>query len=165
MDHVTKASWASAKKNRKLFCVDTCSRYRATATDPKGKQHLLTPGIGDQDLGIAVLDALAHSRFIVPLEQPEEHQGLFDFNRNYSEWVKCLMEHYGYTTKHALFNDMKLCNIESREGTITIRPTHHRSLEAWGGAGISEEDYVRISSDGPPDEIGAALRLAFTRCT
>lgn len=165
MDHVTKAVWASAKINRKFICVETCSGYRAIATDPKGKQHLLSPDISGEDLGNAVLDALAHSRFIVPAEQPEEDQDLFDFDRNYSEWVRHLMERYSYKTNHALFKDMKLCNIESREGTMTIRPTHHRSLEAWGGGGITEKDYVVLSASSLPADVGAALRLAFSRCT
>jgi hypothetical protein len=168
MNEVMKASWASARATRDFICIDTCSGYRATATDPKGKQHLLPPDVSDQDLGVAVLDALANSRFVPPLEQPEEDLDLFDVARiehRYSEWAKHLMETYGYKTKRALFSEMKHCNLELRQGTITICPTHHRSLEAWGGGGISEENYVRTSSDSPPEGIGAALRLAFTRCT
>lgn len=60
---------------------------------------------------------------------------------------------------------MKSCDIEEREGMITIGPNNHEKLEAWGrekGDGI--EDVV-IAASSSHAEIGAALRLAFSRCT
>ncbi len=60
---------------------------------------------------------------------------------------------------------MKNCDIECGDGFITIGPTHHEKLEAWSGDGISEADYVVIPADSPLSKIGAALRLAFSRCT
>ena len=167
-NEVQRTAWASAKKNAEFFCIETCSGYRMTTTDPQGKQHLLPVGASDHELGVAVLDAFAHSRFVSPLEHPEEDSALFDFDlsrKRYSEWVKTLMTTYGYKTKNALFREMKNCNIECRDALITIRPSHHDKLEAWSGDGISKESYVIISSNSPPLEIGAALRLAFVRCT
>ena len=75
------------------------------------------------------------------------------------------MERYGYKTKRALFKDMKKCSIESNRGQITIRPSYHEKLEAWSGKGVSESDYVIIPSGSSPSDVGAALRLAFSRCT
>jgi hypothetical protein len=59
---------------------------------------------------------------------------------------------------------MKSCDIECSGGIITIGPTKHEKLEGWGrtkGDGI--EDVV-IPPNSPPAEVGAALRLAFSRC-
>lgn len=168
MDEVAKAAWANAKCNDDFICIVTCSGYRITTTDPQGKQHLLPVDVADQELGSAVLDALAYSRFLPPQEQPVEDQALFDVElveKRYSEWVETLMATYGYKTKRALFKDMANCNIEFRNGAITIRPSHHERLEGWSGDGINRDDHVLISADSPPRNVGAALRLAFSRCT
>ncbi|MBP9693427.1 MAG: CdiI family contact-dependent growth inhibition immunity protein [Alphaproteobacteria bacterium] len=60
---------------------------------------------------------------------------------------------------------MKSCGINLDQGLITIRPSHHEKLEAWSGEGIDKRDYVNIPHDSEPSQIGAALRLAFSRCT
>lgn len=168
MNEVVKTAWAEAKSNGDFICVETYSGYRMSIRDPQGKQYLLPSDVSDQELGEVVLDSLAHSRFIPPHEQPEEDLVLFDYtlaNRRYSEWVKSLMATYGYKTKRALFRDMKNCNIECRDGFITIEPSHHDKLEGWSGEGIRIEDYVVIPADSPPAAVGASLRLALSRCT
>lgn len=76
-----------------------------------------------------------------------------------------LMEKYGYKTKRALFKDMKNCSIHCINDLIIISPTHHEKLESWSGKGINESDNVVISVNESPAEIGAALRLALSRCT
>ncbi|NDL44379.1 contact-dependent growth inhibition system immunity protein, partial [Photorhabdus laumondii] len=43
-------------------------------------------------------------------------------------------------------------------------PSSHEKLEGWSGDGISVADYVVIPADSSPEEVGAALRLAFSRC-
>src|SRR5262249_44491400 len=139
---IPKMAWATAKLNPDFFCVETCSGYRMTITDPRGKQHLLPVGASDRELGSALLDALAHSRFVPPLEQPEEDLELFDFDlaeKAYADWVEKLMRTYGYKTRRALFKDMANCNIERCQGMITIHPTNHEKLEGWSGDGISKE--------------------------
>ena len=164
MTEVRKTAWAEAKNNGEFICVETYSGYRSSTRDPQGKQHLLCPSVGDQELGAAVLDSLAHSRFV----PPQEDIALFDsdlVSKRYLEWVNNLMTIYGYKTKRALFKNMKNCNITCRDGLITMGPSHHEQLEAWSGDGISKEDYVVIPSDSPPADVGAALRLAFSRCT
>ena len=93
---------------------------------------------------------------------------LYDYKlgiERYAAWTKALMEHYGYKTKRALFKEMKKCGIESKSGVIDIRPSHHEKLEGWSGEGITEEDHIKLAANSSPAEIGAALRLAFSRCT
>ncbi|EPC03024.1 hypothetical protein L861_22200 [Litchfieldella anticariensis FP35 = DSM 16096] len=118
----------------------------------------------DEELGEALTDALSKSRTLTL----DEYGEFFDYEKGkiqYKDWLKTLMERYGYKTERAMFKNMKSCNIESQNGTITIRPSHHEKLEAWSGDGISESDYVVIPADSSPAEVGAALRLAFSRCT
>ena len=156
-------SRARAMKNDRLQCVETFSGYRSSKRDPRGSQHLLPPDANDRDLGLAVLDALAHSRFVRPQDDP----ALFDNEstaERYEAWVKDLMFAYGYGVRSDLFKDMRSCNIESQNGTITIRPSVHDKPEGWSGDGIGEKDFVVISDERPAAEIGAALRQAFGRC-
>lgn len=109
--------------------------------------------------------ALAVSRTIDPETNPE----FFDIRgrviKYYNEWVAQVMGRFEYQTKRALFKDMKSCSVDALDGVVTIRPSHHEKLEAWSGKGIAEKDYIVISSHSPHEEIGAALRLAFSRCT
>lgn len=175
MDDIVKSAWAGAIYNGDFICVETYSGYRSSRSDPKGTQHLLIPDVSCEVLGVALLDALAHSRFVLPEPrsdvwvhpEAEFDSDLYDYKRGierYAEWTKALMKRYGYKTKRALFKNMKSCNIESQNGTITIRPSYHEKLEMWSGDGISKDDYVVIPASSPA-EIGAALRLAFSRCT
>lgn len=176
MGEIVKTAWADAKFNADFICIETYSGYRSSQADPQGVQHLVCPDVSDQELGAAVLDALAHSRFVLPEPRkdvwihPEAtfDMSLYDFdlnNQRYSEWVCKLIELYSYKSRRALFKGMKSCGVESKNDEITIRPSHHEKLEAWSGKGISESDYVIVSANSTPSDIGAALRLAFSRCT
>ncbi|WP_439851026.1 contact-dependent growth inhibition system immunity protein [Pseudomonas syringae] len=176
MNDVVKTAWADAGVNNDFIYVRTYSGYRSSRADPLGVEHHTRPEISDQELGVVVLDALAHSRFVLPEPRkdvwihPEAtfDMELYDYNltnQRYDQWVGSTLERYGYRTKRALFKDMKKCSIESKSGQITIRPSHHEKLEAWSGKGLSENDYVIIPGGSSPSDVGAALRLAFSRCT
>jgi len=118
-----------------------------------------------------VLDALMHSRWVLAApregstypEGVEFDMSLYDYKANYPLWVNALMERYGYKNKRALFKNMKNVSIESKNGILTLIPTHHAKLEAWEG--VVEEARVVIPATSSPEEIGAALRLALSRCT
>lgn len=176
MNDVVKTAWADAGINNELVYVRTYSGYRSSRADPRGVEHHAGADISDQALGEAVLDALAHSRFV--LAQPREDvwihpEATFDRDlydptlttQRYEQWVGSMLERCGYKTRRALFKDMKKCSIERKEGQITIRPSHHEKLEFWSGKGIGESLYVTVPFASSPAEIGAALRLAFGRCT
>jgi hypothetical protein len=148
--------------NRDFISVKPYSGYSLAIADPKAPEYLLKPDASDEELGEAILNALKHSRFLSYEEATELRA---NGKQNYDNWVQKIMSMYGYKTKKAMFKDMKSCGMSLHEGIITIRPSYHEKLEAWGGEGISEDDYVHISADSPHAEIGAALRLAFSRCT
>jgi hypothetical protein len=164
---LSRRYWAAAYYNGDFFCIQTHSGYRMTVADPKGKLSFLPPDTTDQYLGEAILDCLAHSRFVHPEEQPLEDAELFDMGRvamEYSAWVDNLKKAYGYRTKRALFKVMDHCSIDRDKSTITFRPSYHSKLEAWSGDGIRNEDEVVIPAASSAAEVGAALRLAFSRC-
>ena len=143
MNEVIRGAWAFAKSNQDFSLIETVSGYRgAAALDPKGIQRFLAPDASDEELGLAVIDALAHSRWVLPAPRsgssyPPEVEfdlELYDYKKvaeRYAAWTKDLMARYGYKTKRALFKNMKSCAIERKGGTITIRPSHHEKLEAW----------------------------------
>ena len=164
MDTPVKKQWAAAKFNGDFYCVTTYSGYRSIGADPMGKEHLLSPDVSDHELGAAVLDALSASRFLSLAEAYE----LFDIGaveQRYSDWVTALMRRFGYQTRGALFKNMSRCGVESYEGKIKIRPSHHEKLESWTGDGIQASDQVVLPEKSSPEEVGSALRLAFSRCT
>ncbi len=175
MDEVIRGYWAGVYFNSEFICVETNSGYRGGRSDYKGKQHLLNPDVSDESLGNAVLDALAHSRFVLGAPRAgsvyppdiEFDMELYDFkhtSEHYTKWVADLMTRYGYKTKRALFKNMHSCNIESCKGIIKITPMHHTKLELWEGLDPSNTGTIEILVGSTPSEIGAALRLAFGRC-
>ena len=163
MDDVEIASWASAVANERFICVETYSGLRRVGRDPLGKQHLLELDTSDDVLGNALLDALAHSRFLT-VDEAATFLDLTRVTDDYSEWVSNLKQQYGFKSKRALFRNMRCCDIRCKDSSIRIRPTNHEKLESWSGDGISETNVVYTSTSGSPEEIGAALRLAFSRC-
>jgi hypothetical protein len=68
---------------------------------------------------------------------------------------------YGYKTKKTMFRNMDICSITAKNNSITFETRHHEKLEGWCETERYKADYVTI----PPQEIGAALRLALSRCT
>ncbi|WP_082676190.1 contact-dependent growth inhibition system immunity protein [Pannonibacter phragmitetus] len=107
MNEVVRSRWASAKFNNDFFRIETYSGYSSPIRDPLGVQHLLQPDASDQELGSALLDALAHSRFVlgVPRNDVRVHpevtydMSLYDYElsrQRYAEWIRKLMERFGY---------------------------------------------------------------------
>jgi CDI immunity protein len=163
MSEVTKRNCAAAFYNGHFFCIHTMSGYRSMGRDPQGKEHFLSQEATDVSLGDAVTDALAHSRFLT-LEQAA---GFFDYElgkRQHAEWVESLMKRFAYKSRRALFKDMQHCSVESKGGHLLIVPMRHEKLESWGREKHDSIENVSVPSVSPPEGIGKALRLAFSRC-
>jgi hypothetical protein len=177
MNEVIRGYWAVALFNNDFIFVETYSGYRGgTDADPKGKAIFLAPDVNDETLGVAVLDAMTHSRFVLyaPREgstYPPEIEfdteiGVYKLSaERYLQWVKDVMARYRYKTRRKLFQDMKNCSIERKSGVITIMPSEHQKLEQWGRDTVDQFENVVIPDNSTAAEIGAALRLAFSRCT
>lgn len=174
---VVRGWYAGIYANNDLICIGTNSSYSGALTqaDYKGKEHLLPPDASDADLGVALRDALAHSRFVLgsPRKDVWVHPDVeYDMElcdrdksaQRYKDWIARLMTTYGYKTKRALFKDMKNCSVALREGVIRISPSFHEKLELWSGEGITKEDDVHILETCSNGELGAAIRLGLSRC-
>ncbi|HEN3565422.1 TPA: CdiI family contact-dependent growth inhibition immunity protein [Yersinia enterocolitica] len=155
--------WVSVSSTKDFLSVDTYSGLGMVGRDPLFPPNLLPPDTDDQTIGEAVLIALSNSRTL-SLEESADFFDLEKGKEQYAAWIAMLMERYGYKTKRALFKDMKRCSIHCLNDVITISPSRHEKLEAWSGRGIKESDHVVIPADSIPEEIGAALRLALSRC-
>ena len=163
MEEPEKCAWASAYQNQDIICVNTNSGYRASAYDPQGKQTVLKLDADDNALGVAVREALAHSRFL-SLDEARKFLDYRNGEQSYAEWIKDLMDRQGYKSKAALFRSMKYCGITLSKGMITIAPTIHEDLDSWGRNKSDGLEDVIVAADRPASEIGAALKLAFSRC-
>lgn len=156
--------WASCYYKSDFLLIETQSGLGMVAADSLFLAHLLQPDADDEIIGKAVLQALSNSRTLNVLEDRVAFFDLEKGKEQYAIWIAMLMEKYGYKSKKALFKDMKNCGIHLVNNVITISPTRHEKLEAWGrtkGDGIED---VTLSTDSSPSEIGAGLRLALSRC-
>ncbi|WP_145582778.1 contact-dependent growth inhibition system immunity protein [Yersinia thracica] len=156
--------WVSVYSTKEFLSVETYSGLGRVRRDPLFPSHLLPPDADDKSIGEAVLIALSNSRTLTSLEERVAFFDLETGKEQYAAWIAMLMQKYGYKTKRALFKDMKNCSIHCLNDVITISPTRHEKLEAWSGTGLTESDDVVISVNSVPAEIGAALRLALSRC-
>lgn len=176
MNEVTRGKWAAAYLNAGLVCVETWSGYRGgERRDYKGKIHRLDASVSDENLGLAIIDSLEHSRWLLgsPREGFVPPPGLeFDMEQyDYKlvaeknvQWINDLMKHYGYKTKRALFKGLLRCGIELKNGTIKITPMRRSGAEGWEDLGEDNEGVVEIPAESLSADIGAALRVAFSRC-
>lgn len=163
MNEPVKKQWASALFNDDFYLIETYSGYGRSGRDLKGKQHFLPPTVGPEKLGEALLDALAHSRFLSLAELGD----FFDYEKNkqlYTAWTEALIKRYGYKSKRALFNTMAYCSITVIAGVLEISPMRHEKLESWEGAQDLGVENIAIPANSAPTDVGAALLLAFTRC-
>jgi hypothetical protein len=97
--------------------------------------------------------------------EPSEFGDFFHLARieaEYTQWIKKLISFSGMKTKRATLKSMMQCGVDVEGGKITIRPSKHERLEGWGG--LPEELYVIVPTSAAPAELGAAVRLALSRC-
>ena len=164
MEEPTKKQYARATDNGDFISISTCSgNHGVCAADPQGKHHLFASDVGEEQIGHAVLDALAHSRFLAFKDHPEWYDRDENKRRN-DEQVAMLMSRYGYKQRSALFSSMELCTIELVGGIITIEPQNHIRPEVWEQRTPDLAKNLTIPVHKPPAEIGAALKEGFRRC-
>jgi hypothetical protein len=146
--------------NNEFLLVETMSKYGLLCKDFTISDFLLLPNVDNKTLGENVLLALSKSRTITK----EEYLTFFNLEvtkKQIEEWEKNLMQKFGYKTKRALYRKMNRCWIYLKNGVIEISPSNHEKLKAWSG--IRNAD-IFLSLNNSPEEIGAGLRLAFSKC-
>lgn len=60
---------------------------------------------------------------------------------------------------------MRRCNIVKKDKALVISPSHHNRLDSWSRSKVDGIEDVVIPADSSEIDVGAALRLAFSRCT
>jgi hypothetical protein len=165
---------ASVYCNDDFICIQTNSGYAGISiVDPRGAMHLLEKNVANDELGLALLDALSKTRFVLPAPRQDIwippcvtfDLDLYDHRKGderYRKWMRDLMDRYGYKTKRSMFKNMIRCGVEDGDGFIVIKPTRHIQLEVWEG--LEDESFVAIPSSAHSVEVGAALRRAMARC-
>lgn len=163
MKGLQPCSWASAFQNQDFIWIYTDSGRGLCAYDPQGKDIVLQPDADDNTLGIAVREALAASRFL----SVKEARTFLDYRLDggeYDDRIKALMHMYGYKRKSAMFRRMKCCGICLSASGIKMSPLIHGRSDNWGRKTTDQIEDVFIPGHSSPEEIGAALRVALSRC-
>ena len=162
--------------NGRLIYLQTLSGYRGPReSDHRGLQYTLPFDIEDQMLGQALLEVVAKSRFVLPRKRTDvvQHpdvefdEEMFDpkiREARYKAWVQKTIEQFGYKSEREIFKRMMLCSIQIECGVITFSPTRHHSLLGWSREENDGLEEVTLADTSSPKEVGAALRLAFSRC-
>jgi len=159
IDEVPHENWSVIRINKEV----TCSGYRMTTGDYSQKNEFLSPDTSDETIGKHLREALDLSRFVHPDEDEELDLYLFDHDR-YKEWLADVNKTFGYKTKKALFHSMTMCHLSLYEGQITIEPWRQESLNGWDREGLRGKE-VTVPETCTDAELGAAARLALSRCT
>jgi hypothetical protein len=156
---------AAAYMHPKLYCIDTWCGYGLKTADPKGVSHILSAESDAAALGVALVDAVTHSR-ILTLQDAKDPSlfGREATKPRYDDWVARLLKSAGLKTRKSLFKDLKFCEVTEKDGLLVIEPRHHRRLEAWEqlASGPCE---ITVPVGAPSPEVGAALLRAFELCT
>ena len=158
------AERAEAWSNGKVLIVAAYtgfSGWRMTCA----REIELVPDADDATLGAAVAEALAYSRELSLHDwYGENDRSVEEKMSQYRAWRDGFMSRYGYKTQRALFMNMLHANVDRRGGRLECSPTNHEKIDAWSGDGIPPDSKVVVNADSPAAEIGAALRLTFSRC-
>ena len=153
--------WAGYKANERALIIQTWSGFGRYAPDHLYPPHILPLDADNETLGTTVLQALANSRTLDNEAERIDFLKQESFKPRYEDWVANLCGNLGYKTRRALFKNMMSGDIWLHNGCLKISPSRHVKLEAWDAI---DADDVILSLDNSPEEIGAGLKLALSRC-
>ena len=153
--------WAGYKANERALIIQTWSGFGRYAPDHLYPPHILPLDTDNGTLGTTVLQALANSRTLDNEAERIDFLKQESFKPRYEDWIANLCENLGYKTRRALFKNMMSVDIWLHNGCLKISPSRHVKLEAWDAI---DADNVILSLDNSPEEIGAGLKLALSRC-
>ena len=153
--------WAGYKANERALIIQTWSGFGRYAPDHLYPPHILPLDTDNGTLGTTVLQALANSRTLDNEAERIDFLKQESFKPRYEDWVANLCGNLGYKTRRALFKNMMSGDIWLHNGCLKISPSRHVKLETWDAI---DADDVILSLDNSPEEIGAGLKLALSRC-
>ena len=150
--------------NGSFFWLHTQAVGMIAVGDSLVEPVYLAPDVDDVVLGAMLRQCLQKSRHI---EMPD-FQRMFKagvFNQLDEERNQAAMQKYGYKTKRALYKNMLCCWISLVDGRIEIKPTNHKTLDAYSGISNDGPEIQHLAVTCSDAELGAALREGFKRCT
>ncbi|PHM72341.1 contact-dependent growth inhibition system immunity protein [Xenorhabdus sp. KJ12.1] len=153
---------ASISFNGDFYYVRTLSGYRLLVADHEADTLYLAKDASDKDLGFTVRQALSKSRLVDPEDDDFFHRDRIEIRSK--KWIAEVMEKWGYKTKRALFKKMNKCFVKRLEDEITITPEAHEKLDTWGAKGMSADCNITLPDNVTDEELGKAIKEAFTRC-
>jgi hypothetical protein len=172
--------WAEARWHPDFLCIATQSGFRSGQyIDEKGREIYLKSEVSNEDLGRAVLEAMAVSRWLISKLDPgevfypdveidAETSSFCNAAMRETEWDKRIRKIYKLKNKKEVYVPMKRCDITKKCGEIVIKCRAHypesQNGDCWGFATPEMSPYVTFPDTSSSDEIGAGLRLAFSRC-
>lgn len=155
---------AALYSNDDFIFVQTYSGYRTSAVDLNGETIFLPIEVNADELGGAILAALAVSR-VISVEEIESYRDLERLKKVSLEWRRKIIQKYEYKTETRIFRNMKYCSIRSVNENIEFSPTIHKKKDSWVGTGLKGADHVIVTEKDSVGAIGRAALLALTRST
>lgn len=158
-----QAYCAGIRMTDKFICIHTKSGYGLVTMDPNFPPIVLPLDSSDQVLGEKLLCALEQSNTLV---NDEDYDVLFkpeNVKEKWNELLNKLKLDYQYRSKRHLLANMLSCSAFLSNNQLKITPSHHSKWEGWDG--LDKSKHVILTLDHSPEEIGAGLRLALSRCT
>ncbi|MEQ1976893.1 contact-dependent growth inhibition system immunity protein [Xenorhabdus sp. SGI240] len=153
---------ASIGFNDDFYYVETMSGYRLLVVDNTTETLYLPKDTTDKELGFSVRQALSQSRLVDPEDNDFFHRDMVSVR--YKNWIIEAMKKGGYKTKRALFKKMNKCSVKLLDDKISIVPLAHEKLEVWGGKGMPRDRKIVFPNSITDEELGKAVKEAFTRC-
>ena len=177
---VLRGWWAGARYHPDFYCVLTQSGFRSGShIDEKRPEHYLLPDANDKELGEAALGALAVSRWLLSKPAPGdvyhpdiefdgETSNPINGQKREQEWGQRMRKRFKLPSKRDVYVPLKRCDIAKKNGDIVISCRAHVPSknygDCWGFATPEMSPYVIMPDTASAEEIGAGLRLAFSRC-
>jgi hypothetical protein len=150
---------ATIHKSEKFICVEPLSGINGLTYREDGNCRMyLDSDATNEDLGYALLDALAKSRY----DNSKEFLNPDRAMRVYQEWQNDFMTRYGYRSKREAYTSLDWCGARMSEGTISIEPHNRYKADHWKSLPPDKIVTIHVTTD--PNVAGAALRLALNRC-
>jgi len=155
--------YASCASTGSFLIIDTLSGRGLVKIDEEGHHAVLPINSDDQNVGDAISKALAKSR-ILPPGEAKAFLAPRKGKEEYDARVLRLREALGFKTRRALFENMQLVQIESKDGQIELMPTNHEKLEGWSGDGIDKALHIMLPANADARLLGSSLRIVLARC-
>jgi hypothetical protein len=146
--------------NGDFMNFSTHSGYHLCTCDFDGANIFLSMNSTDSDIGNVCKNALALSRHM-SLEEDERIFTDEKVKKFWKNWDQTTKKKYAYKNVSELLKTMMRVSIKKYEDIFLIYPWKRLSKEGYMGA----DPDIKLPTTSSPEEIGAAVRRAFTHCT